>query len=116
MRQVVYSVIFYIYRNLVASILIMDYFEAKCNYCPQTFLSKISLKKHLFNFHMVCDVSHECDECHKNFKTKSQLNLHRRNQHIKKTCDLCNNRKDKTTLASGEATLAGIVHFNSVNI
>ena len=26
------------------------------------------------------------------------------------------NHKDKTTLASGEATLAGIVHFNSVNI
>ena len=68
----------------------MDYFEAQCSFCPKTFTSETSLKKHKFHVHLVDNVSHDCYHCGKQSQNKYKLNMHTRNQHSKKTCEICN--------------------------
>ena len=76
--------------SFLAANLKMDYFEAQCSFCPKTFTSETSLKKHKFHVHLVENVSHDCYHCGKQFQNKYKLNLHIRNLHSKKTCEICN--------------------------
>ena len=86
----------------------MDYFEGKCTYCTKNFTSDVAMKKHEFTAHFVDTIAHDCDECEKSFSSHKVKSFFESRPNY--------NHQNKTTLASGEATLAGIVHFNSVNI
>ena len=59
----------------------MDYFEAKCSYCPKVFTCKQSLEKHKLHVHIARSIAHDCEECGKQ---------HKRNPHVKRTCEICN--------------------------
>ena len=111
----------------------MEYFESQCAHCPKVFTSESGLQKHKFENHYLIDNAYDCDECGKRFESQVKLKVHTRSHKIK-NCELCNvvvthhkvkmffesrpnyNHQNKETLSSGEATLAGIIHFNSINI
>ena len=53
------------------------------------FTSEQALKKHKFENHYSVENTYDCKQCGKDFLSKLKLNLHTRNSHKQKNCELC---------------------------
>ena len=83
------------------------------------------MKKHNFENHYLIDNAYNCDHLSDFFTTTGQTLRKVNDQVVEAAHHKVKmffesrpnyNHQNKETLSSGEATLAGIIHFNSINI